>query len=93
LSNVLIVDIFASILSGWQFEDSHVRHGQSAGGSLERDIDELEIRNEGKDRLSHLPCEAHKSRYITHILAQRRSQQKSVSAAVIKWFGIERGVA
>ena len=48
----MIVDVFASILVGWQFEDSHVRDGQSAGGSFERDLDEFEVRNEGKDYVS-----------------------------------------
>jgi hypothetical protein len=74
LSNVLIVDVFASILFGWQFEDSHVRDGQPAGGSFERDIDELEVCHEGKDYLSRLPCEAHKFQvHNTHIGTAKKS--------------------
>lgn len=74
MSNVLIVDVFASILVGWQFEDSHVRDGQSAGGSFERDLDEFEVRNEGKDYVSRLPTEAHKLQvHNTHIGTAKKS--------------------
>jgi hypothetical protein len=43
-----LVDLLATILFGWQFEDTHVRDGKPVGGSFERDFDELKVCYKGK---------------------------------------------
>lgn len=45
-ANNVTVDLFAAILTRWQLEDAHVCHGQSTGGSLERNPDKYEVRHQ-----------------------------------------------
>lgn len=48
MANGGVVDIPPAILPGRQLEDAHVRDGQSARGASERDLDELEVCDEGE---------------------------------------------
>lgn len=49
LLSITAVDTPIAILTGWQFENSHVCHDQPPTGPSERDAYELEIRDEGED--------------------------------------------
>jgi hypothetical protein len=47
-NDLRLAHISPAILTRRKFEDTHVRHGQSAAGSSERDLDEFEICDEGE---------------------------------------------
>ena len=75
-----LVDLFATILFGWQFEDAYVRDGKPVGGTFERDFDKLKVCYKGKSSTRYFGYTLMACRSITRTSGQQRSRQKSEGA-------------